>query len=115
MSLINPFKALRPIQKLASKISTPNPKYFNNLKSYPKIGYLKILTKSNIQSWKSKEIKIFTEGSQSKEIINFNKKKKEVFNLISYSKLNEIISKILRLILTIYWQPIFEFEIFFYF
>ncbi len=55
--------------------------------------YLKILTKSNIQSWKSKEIKIFTEGSQSKEIINFNKKKKEVFNLISYSKLNEIISK----------------------
>ena len=55
--------------------------------------YLKILTKSNIKSWKSKEIKIFTEGSQSKEIINFNKKNKEVFNLISYSKLNEIISK----------------------
>ncbi len=36
--------------------------------------YLKILTKSNIQSWKSKEIKIFTEGSQSREIINFNNK-----------------------------------------
>ena len=48
MSLINPFKALRPIQKLASKISTPNPKYFNNLKSYPKIGYLKILTNKNL-------------------------------------------------------------------
>ena len=53
MSLINPFKAIRPIQKLVSKISTPNPKYFNNLKSYPKFGYLKILTsKSLIQSKK---------------------------------------------------------------
>ena len=55
--------------------------------------YLKFLIKSKIVSWKSKEIKIFTEGSQSKEIINFNKKNKEVFNLISYSKLNEIFSK----------------------
>ena len=52
--------------------------------------YLKFLTKSSIKTWKSKEIKIFTEGSQSREIINFNKKNKEVFNLISYSKLNEI-------------------------
>ena len=48
MSLINPFKALRPIQKLASKISTPNPKYFKNLKSYQKFGYLKILTSKNL-------------------------------------------------------------------
>ena len=55
--------------------------------------YLKLLTKSSIKPWKSKEIKIFTEGSQSREIINFNKKNKEVFNLISYSKLNEIFSK----------------------
>ena len=55
--------------------------------------YLKFLTNSRIKTWKSKEIKIFTEGSQSKEIINFNKKNKEVFNLISYSKLNEIFSK----------------------
>ena len=47
--------------------------------------YLKFLTKSSIVSWKSKEIKIFTEDSQYKEIINFNKKNKEVFNLISYS------------------------------
>ena len=53
-------------------------------------NYLKILTKSNIIPWKSKEIKIFTESSKSEEIINFNKKNKEVFNLISYSKLNEI-------------------------
>ena len=37
--------------------------------------YLKFLTKSSIKPWKSKEIKIFTEGSQSKEIINFKKKK----------------------------------------
>ena len=55
--------------------------------------YLKFLIKSNIQSWKSKKIKIYTESSKSKEIINFNKKNKEVFNLISYSKLNEIFLK----------------------
>ena len=55
--------------------------------------YLEFLTKSSIKSWKSKEIKIFTESSKSKEIINFNKKNKEVFNLISYSKLNEIFLK----------------------
>ena len=55
--------------------------------------YLKSLTKSNIKHWKSKEIKIFTEDSRSKEKINFNKKNKEVFNLISYSELNEIFLK----------------------
>jgi len=48
LSLINPFKALRPIQKLARKISTPNPKYFDSLKSYSKFGYLKILTSKNL-------------------------------------------------------------------
>jgi len=48
LSLINPFKALRPIQRLAHRISTPNPKYFNSLKSYPKFGYLKILTSKNL-------------------------------------------------------------------
>ncbi len=55
--------------------------------------YLKFFTKSSIIPWKSKEIKIFAEGSQSKEIINFIKKNKEVFNLVSYSKLNEIFLK----------------------
>ena len=55
--------------------------------------YLKFVTKSSIIPWKSKEIKIFTESSQSKEIINFTKKNKEVFNLVSYSKLNEIFLK----------------------
>ena len=55
--------------------------------------YLKFVAKSSIKSWKSREIKIFTESSQSKEIINFNKKNKEVFNLVSYSKLNEIFLK----------------------
>ena len=55
--------------------------------------YLQFLAKSSIVAWKSKEINIFTEDSQSKEIINFNKKSKEVFNLISYSKLNEIFLK----------------------
>ena len=55
--------------------------------------YLKSLTKSNIEHWKSKEIKIFLEDSQSKELISFKKKNKEVFNLIAYSKLNEIFLK----------------------
>ena len=75
-------------------------KKFENIKTNRTIAlssknfdYLKFITKSSIPSWKSNEIKIFTEGSQSKEIINFNKKNKEVFNLVSYSKLNEIFLK----------------------
>ena len=78
-------------------------KNFQNIKtdrtialSSENFDYLKFIAKSNIISWKSKEIKIFTEGSQSKEIINFNKKNKEVFNLASYSKLNEIFFKKIR-------------------
>ncbi len=55
--------------------------------------YLKFFTKSSVIPWKSKEIKIFIEDSKSKEIIKFNKKKKEVFNLIPYSKLNEFFLK----------------------
>ena len=56
-------------------------------------NYLKYFTKSSVIPWKSKEIKIFIEDSQAKELINFKKKNKEVFNLISYSKLNEIFLK----------------------
>ncbi len=65
MSLINPFKALRPVPKLASKISTPNTKYFNNLKSYPKIGYLKILTNKNLNQSKK-----YFKKMKNKKIIN---------------------------------------------
>ncbi len=75
-------------------------KKFQNIKTNRTIAlssenfdYLRFVTKSTIIPWKSKEIKIFTEGSQSKEIINFIKKNKEVFNLVSYSKLNEIYLK----------------------
>ena len=75
-------------------------KRFQNIKTNRTIAlssenfdYLKSIAKSNIISWKSKEIKIFTESSQSEDIINFNKKNKEVFNLASYSKLNEIFFK----------------------
>ena len=78
-------------------------KKFKNIKTNRTIAlssenfdYLRFVTKSSIIPWKSKEIKIFTEGSQSKEIINFNKKNKEVFNLASYSKLNEIFFKKIR-------------------
>ena len=58
--------------------------------------YLKLITKSNIVSWKTNEIKIYTDNSKTKEIINFNKKKKELFNLLSYLKLNETFSKKLK-------------------
>ena len=75
-------------------------KKFQNIKTNRTIAlssenfdYLKFVTKSSIIPWKSKEIKIFTESSQSKEIINFIKKNKEVFNLVPYSKLNEILLK----------------------
>ena len=75
-------------------------KKFQNIKTNRTIAlssenfdYIKFLTKSNIMHWKSKEIKIFTEDSQSKEIINFKKKSKEVFNLIYYSKLNKVFSE----------------------
>ena len=58
-------KALRPIKKLARKISTPNPKYFNSLKSYQKFGYLKILTSKNlIQSKK------YFANMKNKKLIN---------------------------------------------
>ena len=56
-------------------------------------NYLKQSTNSNVIPWKSKEIKIFTQDFNSKEIINFKKKNKEAFNLITYSKLFEFFLK----------------------
>ena len=55
--------------------------------------YLESLANSRIDSWKTKEIKIFTEDSVSKEIINFDKTNREVFNLTYYSKLYELFLK----------------------
>ena len=52
--------------------------------------YLKALTKSDLPAWKAKDIKIYIEDRLKKEIINFNKKKVEAFNLMSYSRLNNI-------------------------
>ena len=75
----------KKIQKLrTNRTIAISPENFN---------YLKLLTKSSVLPWKINEIKIFTEDSKSKEIINFNKKKREVFNLISYSRLNEFFLK----------------------
>ena len=61
-------------------------KKFQNIKTNRTIAlssenfdYLKFFTKSSITHWKSKEIKIFTESSQSKETINFIKKNKRGF------------------------------------
>ena len=59
-------------------------------------NYLKHSTNLSVIPWKSKEIKIFTEDSNSKEIINFKKKNKEVFNLTTYSKLYEFFFKKVR-------------------
>ena len=59
-------------------------------------NYLKHSTNLSVIPWKSKEIKIFTQDSNSKEIINFKKKNKEVFNLITYSKLYEFFLKKVR-------------------
>ena len=75
--------------------------YQNNNKPGPKsdrtiaisnenFKYLKDLIKIHIPSWPTNEIKIFLEKKNSKEIINFKKKRKETFNLISYSKLTNI-------------------------
>ena len=52
--------------------------------------YLKNLSDFSLPAWKTEEIKIYVEDLKSKEIINFKKKNKEAFNLLSYSKLNEI-------------------------
>tara|TARA_B100000989_G_scaffold140333_1_gene104391 strand:+ start:3864 stop:4946 length:1083 start_codon:yes stop_codon:yes gene_type:complete len=55
--------------------------------------FIKFLTKTTLPSWTTDEIKIFIENSKTKEILNFKQKNKEVFNLISYSKLNKIFLK----------------------
>ena len=69
MILINPFKALRPKQNKAFKISTPSPRYFNISKSHSKYGYLKILTSKNLKN--SKEY--FKKMKNKKLIITENK------------------------------------------
>ena len=59
--------------------------------------YLKNLSDISLPAWKTEEIKIYTEDLKSKELINFKKKNREAFNLISYSKLNKIfLNKIKR-------------------
>ena len=55
--------------------------------------FIKYLAKKTLPSWTTDEIKIFVENSKTKEIINFKQKNQEVFNLISYSKLNTIFFK----------------------
>ena len=55
--------------------------------------FVKYLARTSLPSWTTNEIKIFIENSKTKEIINFNKKNKEVFNLISYSNLNTVFLK----------------------
>ena len=63
-------------------------KKFQNIKTNRTIAlssenfdYLKFVAKSSIIPWKSKEIKIFTESSQSKEIINFISQKTNYLDL----------------------------------
>lgn len=55
--------------------------------------YLKNLAKTSIPSWKTSEIKIYVENFKSNEIINFKNKNKSVFNLLSYTKLEQYYKK----------------------
>ena len=99
MSLINPFKALRPIKKLAHKISTPNPKYFKSLQSYPKFGYLKILTSKNLiqskkyfESIKNKKL-ITKESKDCYYIYKISNKKHQQIGILGKVNLNKYDNK----------------------
>ena len=99
MSLINPFKALRPIQKLAHKISTPNPKYFKSLQSYPKFGYLKILTSKNLiqsrkyfESMKNKKL-ITIESKDCYYIYKISNKNHQQIGILGKANLNKYDNK----------------------
>ena len=48
MSLIKPFKGIRPLKKLAKKISFPNINYLNNYKLDKKLNFLNILNNKSI-------------------------------------------------------------------
>ena len=56
-------------------------------------GFLKKISNTNLQSWKTNEIKIYLENENSREIINFKNHNKESFNLIKYSDLNNVFLK----------------------
>ncbi len=99
MSLINPFKALRPIQKLAHKISTPNPKYFKSIQSYPKFGYLKILTSKNLiqsrkyfESMKNKKL-ITIESKDCYYIYKISNKNHQQIGILGKANLNKYDNK----------------------
>ena len=57
------------------------------------LEYLKFLINYKFSTWKTKEIKIYTKDLKSREIINFKKKNKEAFNLITYTKLYNVFLK----------------------
>ena len=48
MSLIKPFKGIRPQKKFAKEISFPNINYLNNFKKNKNLNYLNILNNSSI-------------------------------------------------------------------
>jgi len=99
LSLINPFKALRPIKKLAHIISTPNPKYFNSLKPFPKFGFLKILTSKNLikskkyfENMKNKKF-ITKESKDCYYIYKISNKKHQQIGILGKVNLNKYDNK----------------------
>ena len=52
------------------------------------LNYIKKVTKKNkITSWSSKKIKIYVEKSEKKELLKFENKYKNIFNLVKYKEI----------------------------
>lgn len=81
MSLIRPFKGIRPTAKLAKKIVTPNISYLKKIKKNNQLNFLNILTSSNIPKAKN----ILKEMLKNK-IIKQDQKKNYYLYKISYDK-----------------------------
>ena len=81
MILINPFKGLRPKKNIAFKISTPSPRYYNNLKLNSAFGYLKILLSKNL----NKSKKYFKKMKRKQLIIKENKDSYYIYKISNNS------------------------------
>jgi len=79
--LINPFKGLRPKKNIAFKISTPSPRYYNNLKLNSAFGYLKILLSKNL----NKSKKYFKKMKRKQLIIKENKDSYYIYKISNNS------------------------------
>ena len=65
MSLIKPFKGIRPQKKFVKEISFPNINYINNYKKNKKLNFLNILNNKSVYKAKQMLLKL-----EEKKIIN---------------------------------------------